>query len=228
MVEAYIPFANAGVRRPLQYIERIESADGKTIFALDKSPSNKDIRTFDPAIAETMRAMLELVVDSGTARSIHGRYGVRTQMAGKTGTTQNNSDGWFMGLTPGVVCGAWVGGESPLVRFRSTALGQGAATALPLIADWVRACESDSKTAKILGRNFPPLSPDVALDMICPLHVDSRTEGFLEGLFSKDAREERREIKERTIEERKEVGNDEKSDKEEGWIKRLFDKLKKK
>lgn len=226
MVEAYIPLANRGTRHDLQYIERIESSDGQVLFTAEKSPQNRSHRALDADIAETMRAMLELVVDSGTARSIHGRYGVRTPMAGKTGTTQNNSDGWFIGITPRITCGAWVGGESPLVRFRSTALGQGAATALPIVADWVKACESDRGTASKLGSGFAPLDPELALDMVCPLYTDSRTESFFEGLFNKDSRRKKRDIRERATEKERKDQKDDK-DKEGGWIKRLFDKLKK-
>ena len=78
--------------------------------------------------------MMRGVIDRGTAQSLRTKYGIRSQHAGKTGTTQNNSDGWFIGYTPTIVAGAWVGNDQPSIRFRSTALGCGGHTALPIYA----------------------------------------------------------------------------------------------
>lgn len=223
MVHAYIPFATSGVASSLQYVLRIETPDGKVLFDLDEDVENRRKRVMDREIADTMREMLRTVVDSGTARSLRTTFGVRTPMGGKTGTTQNNADGWFISFTPKVVCGAWVGAESPAVRFRSTALGQGAATALPLVADWVRACETDSKTASLLGKKFAPVDEDIVRDLDCPLHVDSRVESFFDRLFNRDA-----EPREKRIGTDGTEDEDEDSDRKEGgWIKRLFNKLKK-
>ena len=77
--------------------------------------------------------MMEAVVDNGTGRGIRTIYKIQGDFAGKTGTTQNNSDGWFIGLTPNLVTGCWVGANDPRVHFRTTTYGQGAYMALPIV-----------------------------------------------------------------------------------------------
>lgn len=76
--------------------------------------------------------MMRTVVTEGTASRLRWKYGVLTDVAGKTGTTQANADGWFMAITPNLVMGSWVGADDPRIRFRSTELGQGSNTALPI------------------------------------------------------------------------------------------------
>jgi len=147
---------------------------------------------------------------------------VRTEVAGKTGTTQNNADGWFIGLSRNVVCGAWVGAQQPTVRFRSTSLGQGAVTAMPVVANWFRSVESDREVASTLGRKFDEPNLDIQIDLVCPLYVESRTDEFFENLFTPN--EEKRELRR----ERREKRQEEKEDDDGGWIKNLFNKLKKK
>ena len=77
--------------------------------------------------------MLMSVVDAGTGRRLRSQYGINAEMGGKTGTTNFNSDGWFMGFTPELVTGVWVGGEERYIHFVSTAMGQGAEAALPIL-----------------------------------------------------------------------------------------------
>ncbi len=223
MVQGYAAFANGGKRIEPVYIEKVESADGKVLY---KSKVKTPKQVLDPYMAHSMRHMLEMVVDSGTARSLRGRYGVRGAMGGKTGTTQNNADGWFMGITPNVAMGAWVGGQSPLVRFRNTSLGQGAATAMPIVANFVKHAESDAASRKILGRAFTPAVPYEP----CEMYVDELRNGFFDNLFDSDARDERSENRE---EERKEKQafkekSSEELERDDRWMKRLMDKLKKK
>ena len=96
--------------------------------------------------AETAYQMITLmkgVVETGTGIRLRYRYGLNNPIAGKTGTTQNNSDGWFMGLTPDLVTGIWVGAEDRSVHFRSTNLGQGANMALPIWALYMKRVYND-------------------------------------------------------------------------------------
>ena len=111
MVKAYAMFGNEGKRVEPVFIKRITTATGDVLFEAKQEKAKKVI---DLYTAHAMRSMMEMVVDSGTARSVRSRYNVRTALAGKTGTTQNNADGWFMAVSPRVVCGAWVGAQSPL------------------------------------------------------------------------------------------------------------------
>lgn len=133
MVGAYGTFVNGGTYREPIFVTKIEDKNGNILAE------------FIPIEQEALREqtayiickMLERVTQSGgTAARLRYRYDVPAgaTIAGKTGTTQNNSDGWFIGFTPNLVSGCWVGAEDRQVRFRSTALGQGANTALPIVA----------------------------------------------------------------------------------------------
>jgi len=99
------------------------------------------------------------VVESGTGVRLRYKYGLNNPIAGKTGTTQNNSDGWFMGLTPDLVTGVWVGGEDRSVRFRSITLGQGANMALPIWALYMKRIYADSKLKLSTGDFERPANP---------------------------------------------------------------------
>ena len=180
MVAAYTMISQQGRRPELIFIKQISDSEGKVLYA---SKAGKSRSALEPAIAEDLRTMMQLVVDSGTARSLRSTYGLRMDLAGKTGTTQNNADGWFVATTPRVAVGAWVGGESPIVRFRSTALGQGASTALPIVGTWLRAVSSDGATAGLLGRNFTDLDPYAEPRADCPLFTEQVGSGFIDDLF---------------------------------------------
>ncbi len=123
MVQAYSIFLNEGrVVEPI-FLKRIEDKSGNVLF------ENKSIIS-DPLIdahqALLMTEMMKSVVDHGTASSLRTVYGFDNEIAGKTGTTQNNTDGWFIGFTPVLITGVWVGGDHPKVRFRYGGYGQGA------------------------------------------------------------------------------------------------------
>ena len=92
-----------------------------------------------------MLYMLKGVVDSGTARRLRFKYNLNGELAGKTGTTNNNSDAWFMGITPNLVSGCWVGAEDRDIHFDSMAMGQGATMALPIFALYMQRVYKDSQ-----------------------------------------------------------------------------------
>ena len=128
MVSAYSVFPNNGMRLEPLFVTRIENSNGNTIETF----ASEWVEVLDESAANKTLGMLQSVIDGGTAGRIRGTYGIRAQMGGKTGTTQNNSDAWFMGFTPSLVAGCWVGGEDRSIRFESMAQGQGAAAALPI------------------------------------------------------------------------------------------------
>lgn len=129
MVAAYSTFANKGVYTEPQYILRIEDKNG--VVLQDFVP--RKVEAISEETAYLMLNLMQGVTLYGTGARLRGsKYGFTNPIAGKTGTTQNNSDGWFMGITPELVSGVWSGCEDRAVHFRTTQLGQGANVALPI------------------------------------------------------------------------------------------------
>jgi penicillin-binding protein 1A len=150
MAGAFSTFANKGYWIEPTYITRIEDKNGNIIAEF--SPTKiKQIMTEEKAYVMTQ--LLEGVVKRGTGQRLKYRYDVEGWVGGKTGTTQSNSDGWFMGVTQDLVCATWVGCDSRKVRFRSTALGQGANAALPIFAYFIKKAHDDKK----LGIDLLPI-----------------------------------------------------------------------
>ena len=134
MVGAMSAFANGGIYIKPQLILRIEDKQGKVIK--DYTPQTREV--VNENVAYTMIDLMKGVVDRGSGARLRNRYGMTAEIAGKTGTTNENSDGWFMGLTPNLVTGVWVGAEDRFAHFASTATGQGANTALPIWAYYMQ------------------------------------------------------------------------------------------
>ena len=139
MVGAYTAFPNKGIRVEPLYVTKIEDANGNVIGKF--TPQMHEI--FSESTAYKMIYMMRAVVDGGTGGRIRSRYGLYMPMGAKTGTTQNNSDGWFMGYTPSLVSGAWVGGEDRSIHFDNIAQGQGATMALPIWALYMKKVLAD-------------------------------------------------------------------------------------
>ncbi len=139
MVDAYTTFANKGIRTEPLYVTRIEDNNGNVIATF--SPRTHEV--ISETTAYKMIYMLRNVVDHGTGVRVRYKYGIKAPMGGKTGTTNNNSDGWFMGFTPSLVSGVWVGGEDRAIHFDSMAEGQGASMALPIYALYLQKVLAD-------------------------------------------------------------------------------------
>lgn len=150
MVDAYTAFPNKGIRVEPLYVTRIEDNNGNVIASF--TPKMSEI--FSESTSYKMIYMMRAVVDGGTGGRIRSRYGLRMQMAGKTGTTQNNSDGWFMGYTPSLVSGVWVGGEDRDIHFDNIAEGQGASMALPIWALYMKKIYDDKSLNYSLNEVF--------------------------------------------------------------------------
>lgn len=154
MVGAQAMFVNQGIYIQPTSILRIEDRNGNVIFQAD--PYTKEV--LNSSVAFRTLKMMEGVVSGGTATSLRGGGkwgGLKAPMAGKTGTTQRNSDGWFMGLTPDLVTGVWVGAEDRHVHFRSMLWGQGARMALPIYGYYMQKVYADPKL-KISTAEFEP------------------------------------------------------------------------
>lgn len=150
MVDAYTTFPNKGLRVDPVYVTRIEDANGNVIATFN--PKMKEI--INENTAYKMIHMLRAVIEQGTGQRMRGRYGLSNDICGKTGTTQNNSDGWFMGFTPSLVSGVWVGGEDRGIHFDSTADGQGANMALPIWALYMKKVYADKTLGYSTSEKF--------------------------------------------------------------------------
>jgi penicillin-binding protein 1A len=166
MIKVYGTLANRGVRQDPYYLSKIETSDGEIIAEFYKPLAERVLNTDN---ADIMINIMQSVVDSGTAKRLRFQYGVPGQIAGKTGTTQSHADGWFMGFTPKLVAGAWVGGESPQVRFRSLSLGQGSNTALPIWGRFMNKVYKDKSLKNFRYGTFSTPSEDVLARLDCPL-----------------------------------------------------------
>ena len=139
MVSDYSAFVNRGIRTAPLLVNRIENNTGEIIT------------TFQPRMNEVISAessykmleMLQAVINEGTGRRLRFRYNFTAQIGGKTGTTNNHSDGWFMGFVPRLVSGCWVGGENRDIHFNEMSTGQGASTALPIWAKYMKKVYAD-------------------------------------------------------------------------------------
>lgn len=128
MVGAYTSFINKGIRVEPVLVTRIVDSFGNVVYS--NIPQMKEI--YSETTSYKMLDMLKAVVDEGTGSRLRRIYNLKGEMGGKTGTTNNNSDGWFMSFTPDLVAGCWVGGEERSIHFDRMAYGQGASMALPI------------------------------------------------------------------------------------------------
>jgi len=174
MVGAFNTYANKGIWVEPVYYTRIEDNDGNVL--LEKVP--KEVEVLDEAYNYVMVNMLQAVAGpGGTAIRLRYRYKVNMPLGGKTGTTQNNSDGWFIGFTPQITAGCWVGAEDRSVHFRRMDLGQGASTALPIFAYFMQRLYADSS----LGYkpiDFPKPEGELPLEINCSAY-NKETEEYI-------------------------------------------------
>ena len=138
MVSAYTAFANKGIRVAPLFVTRIEDSDGNVISTF--APQMEEV--ISASSTYKMLVMLRAVINEGTGGRVR-RYGITADMGGKTGTSNDNSDAWFMGFTPSLVSGCWVGGDERDIHFGRMTYGQGAAAALPIWAMYMKKVYDD-------------------------------------------------------------------------------------
>ena len=152
MVGAYTIFANMGEYSKPFYIKKITDKKGNVLATFNEEHAD----AIDPKVAYTVTEMMKGVINKGTGASLRPRYGLQNlTIAGKTGTTQSNADAWFMGITPDIVAGCWVGFEQPSVHFYSTATGQGASAALPVVGKFLSKSYNDFRLKLNPTNSFP-------------------------------------------------------------------------
>jgi penicillin-binding protein 1A len=157
MTGAMSTYANKGVFVEPIFITRIEDKNGNVLenFIPKQQEAMSDVTAY------LMIELMKGVVESGTGARLRYKFGLDAPIAGKTGTTQNNSDGWFMGVTPSLTTGVWVGGELRSIHFRSITLGQGANMALPIWALYMKKVWDD-KSLKIPKNSFDKPAVDLS------------------------------------------------------------------
>jgi len=186
MVGAYSAFANKGVYTKPVMIERIEDKNGTVLYQF--TPETKDVLSEESAYVTVK--LMKGVVESGSGGRLRGSwkknqqlykeiitgypYEINNPIAGKTGTTQNQSDGWFMGMVPNLVTGVWVGAEDRAAHFKSINYGQGAAMALPIWGMYMKSCYGD-KTLNISTDDFEKPS-NLSIEVDCELFTQDNPE----------------------------------------------------
>jgi penicillin-binding protein 1A len=207
MTTAYACFVNNGRKVTPYPIATITDRQGRVLERIE--PTRKPEQVMSAETAKLMVHMLKRTVNEGTAASIRSRYGIRNDLAGKTGTTQSNADGWFMAMMPNLVVGCWVGADDRRIRFRTTALGQGAHTALPIVARLISQANNDPALARTMRAQFAPLPPDLENELSCVPYKEDKN--LIERIFGKKQKDERRDF-------------NAKGKKKKGFFRRLFDR----
>ena len=183
LIKAYNVFINKGRLVEPMFLRRIEDKNGNILFEVKPQVSDKQI--ISQQNAEVMIQMLRNVVDHGTASTLRTVYGFSNDIAGKTGTTQMHTDGWFVGFTPDLIAGAWVGGDNPVIRFRSLAYGQGSHTALPIWAGFMKKIYSDPLYRFSKNAVFD-ISYDAIAQFDCPDYRDDKYDSIWEYMRERD------------------------------------------
>lgn len=169
MLTMYGVLASEGIKPAWYYIARVENAAGEVIYEHAQDNVDPEQRRVLPQEhALYLRHALQMAVDSGTARSLRTHFGLRSDIAGKTGTTQDYADGWFAGYTAGLVTVARVGAQLPAVHFKSSWHGSGARSAMPLVAKLWLACDKDENLRGRVRKAFRPIPEELAAEFDCP------------------------------------------------------------
>jgi len=228
IVEAYAGIVNDGKPVETHYLVEIANNKEKVLETFKYSPEETEV-----VLPENCRAvinMMEAVVDEGTGSAIRSKYNIEGDFAGKTGTTQDNSDGWFVGITPNLVTGCWVGADDPRVHFRTITYGQGAYMALPIVGSFFSKTNNDPKLKKYRNGSFTPPSPEMLAMLNYPeykevLEIEKKDFELADIFRSKAKREELRKARKKAEPaEKKEV-----KEEEPVWtkIKNIFKKKEK-
>lgn len=215
LAEAYTTFSNTGTFQPARKLLRIENSEGEVLEKFTSPEKQKNV--LSSATSEEINMMLQNVIQRGTAQSLK-KFPYADRMAGKTGTTQNHSDGWFVAYSPDIVTACWVGADYPEVHFQSIQYGQGAATALPVTGYFLQNL-SQNKQNK---HHFPSFQyKEIDTTSFKCADYREKAPGLLEKLFNIQlfkSKKDKRDSNDTTEGREKE--------KKKGFFKRLFNKIK--
>lgn len=181
--------ANKGVRSRPVYFTKTTNTEGDVLHEYEKEEGEE---VMEPSNAATMIQMMRAVVEEGSAHRLRTEYGLKMDIAGKTGTTQNQSDGWFIGIIPGLVTGVWVGGENPSVRFRTLKLGQGSNTALPVWGKFISQYSSTSFGKQHYNSRFAALNIETQNKLACTYSEPVQEEEYFSNVYYKLPKEDKK------------------------------------
>ncbi|NLO02967.1 MAG: penicillin-binding protein [Bacteroidales bacterium] len=219
LLASYSVFINGGKKIDPYYLISIHNNEGELLEEFEPPGSS-------PAFVNNVNCriivhMLEKAINEGTGTKIRTVYKIPGDFAGKTGTTQNQSDGWFVGMTPSLVTGCWVGAEDPGIHFRSITYGQGAYTALPVVGKFFHKLYSDPRYKNLQNHHFPEMDPELIAGLDIPAYREmleiEKIDDVLDRLFTGNRRDKK-------LEEIRHPGK--KEDKKNIWqsIKGIFKK----
>lgn len=209
IVEAYAGVVNDGKPVKSNYLVEIADKNGNILESF-----HHELETESVVSPENCRAvinMMEAVIDNGTGRGIRRDYRITGDFAGKTGTTQNNSDGWFIGISPNLVTGCWVGADDPRVHFRTTTYGQGAYMSLPIVGKFFSKTYKDQRYAHLKTAQFAEPNENL-LAMLNEsgykevLDIEKREFNLADIFGKKEKEQELKKGEERKVPETKEKG----------------------
>ncbi len=210
LLYAYATIVNGGMKVEPFYLHSISTTDNELLDEFQRPPGTKT--GLNEVNLQLVTHMMEAAVNRGTGAKIRSAYNIRGDFAGKTGTTQNYADGWFVGYTPALVTGAWVGGEEPGIRFRSSKFGQGSYTALPIVGKFFKSLYDDPDYKKFQNARFTDLDDELLADLDLPYYkemLEMEKQPFINRLFAGNNKEKNlEELKTRdldTIKPRKNV-----------------------
>jgi len=186
MVCAYSELVNGGRKVIPYYLKAVESNTGKVLEEFQNIQPDEQVAS--PENCRIITQMLKSVINDGTGSTIRSVWGIDSEFAGKTGTTQDQADGWFIGMTPKLVAGAWVGGEDPSIHFRSLGEGAGGKTALPIVGQFYSQILHKSKYQNIRFSTFESPSEETLAMMNIPPYreiLEVGIRGFIRDLFGK-------------------------------------------
>lgn len=179
VVRAYTAFANKGMMPEMVMINKITDAKGEVLYERE---DNELVEVFSPQTSEEITAILQRAINQGTGTRIRRQFGIGADLAGKTGTAQNNSNAWFIAYTPNLVLGTWVGARSPEVHFNS-GNGTGSALALPIVGGVLKAMERNPALKQLYLQPFI-LPEDILTELQCDPYQQKGVKGFFNRLFS--------------------------------------------
>lgn len=182
LAKAYTSFVNDSKPANPVFITRIEDKNGKMIASFDDlNPKASQEKAFSENTRQVLLEFMKATIDEGTANRLRSKYQFTNAIAGKTGTTQDNKDGWFVGIMPKLVTVVWVGNDNQQIGFSSTKIGQGANSALPMFANFLGKLNTDIFYNNITLAQFESPSEEVLQSLDCE---QSSTDGFFKRLFT--------------------------------------------